>query len=170
MKKINAFIIIAILLAVSSVCMMIVAIKKSNSNDNTNNHSFDYSMSEFVPPEFDPNASSGSPNVDETLGYSEIDAQAFRFSICGKPIANSDELTIFLYNPKENTVWLKVRVYDENDKVIGETGIIKPNEYVEKVSLSEIDHEKIKYKIMAYEPETYYSAGAVSLNTSIVNE
>ena len=48
-------------------------------------------------------------------------------------------------------------------------GLIKPNEYVKYVALSrELPQgTKIKLKIMGYEPQTYRSAGAATLNTTI---
>ena len=51
---------------------------------------------------------------------------------------------------------------------MGETGLIKPGEYVKNVTLSKtLDAgEKIKLKIMGYETETYESAGSVSLNVT----
>lgn len=44
---------------------------------------------------------------------------------------------------------------------------MKPNEYLKAVTFTTAPQSgaKIKLKIMAYEPETYYSAGAVTLNT-----
>ena len=60
-------------------------------------------------------------------------------------------------------------VFDEQGNMLGETGLIKPNEYVKYVTLSKTPEvgTKIKLKIMGYEPHTYYSAGAASLNTQI---
>ncbi|MCI7345781.1 MAG: hypothetical protein SPF67_01215 [Eubacteriales bacterium] len=44
---------------------------------------------------------------------------------------------------------------------------MKPNEYIKTIEFIETPQkgEKIKLKIMAYEPDTYYSAGAVTLST-----
>ena len=60
-------------------------------------------------------------------------------------------------------------MFDEQGNMLGETGLIKPNEYVKYVTLSKTLEvgTKIKLKIMGYEPHTYYSAGAASLNTQI---
>ena len=65
--------------------------------------------------------------------------------------------------------YLDYRVLDENGEMLGETGLIKPNEYVKYVALSrELPQgTKIKLKIMGYEPQTYRSAGAATLNTTI---
>lgn len=52
---------------------------------------------------------------------------------------------------------------------MGETGLLKPGEYVKTVTLTKTlaAGENIKLKIMGYEPETYESAGSVSLNVTV---
>ena len=61
---------------------------------------------------------------------------------------------------------------DENGNTLGETGLIKPGEYVQSVELDRVPKvgTPIVLKIMAYQPDTYYSEGAVSLNTTISEE
>ena len=58
---------------------------------------------------------------------------------------------------------------DEDGEVLGETGLIRPGEYVQAVTFDAIpvSGTAISMKVMAYEPETYHSAGAVTLNTTI---
>lgn len=58
---------------------------------------------------------------------------------------------------------------DKDGKVLGETGLVKPGQYVQPLTLDTVPKqtETVKVKIMAYEPETYYSAGAASLNTKL---
>ena len=121
---------------------------------------------EFTPPPFDPAAESGTPVVPEGLGYSQLDCQAYKVSLCGKLGADG---TVFLTNPKENTVWLKLRVLDEKGNIQGETGLIRPGEYVRSVLLENVpkDGSTIALKIMAYQPDTYFSEGAATLNTKI---
>ncbi|MEG0457222.1 MAG: hypothetical protein RR549_03730 [Oscillospiraceae bacterium] len=113
----------------------------------------------FTPPPFDNNATSGAPTVPENSGYSPVKAEkAFTAYVCGK-----------ITNDKENNVWLKLRVTNENDEILTETGLLKPNEYVKtiKFATEPKDGQKIKLKIMAYEPNTYESAGTITLNTTI---
>jgi hypothetical protein len=121
---------------------------------------------EFTPPPFDPAAESGTLVVPEGLGYSELDCQAYKVSLCGKL---GEDGTVFLTNPKENTVWLKLRVLDEKGNILGETGLVRPGEYVKSVIWSSAPKSgtTVTLKIMAYEPDTYYSAGAASLNTIV---
>ena len=62
---------------------------------------------------------------------------------------------------------MKLRVLDETGTVLAETGLIRPGEYLQRVEFSQTPSpgEKLQLKIMAYEPETYFSAGSVVLNT-----
>ena len=129
-------------------------------------------MGEFTPPPFDAAAVIGSPSVPDGLGWQELDAQAYIVGICGKFIPNGNTADVWLTNPVSNTVWLKVRVLDEKGNALGETGLIKPGEYVQSVELDTVPKAgtPIVLKIMAYQPDTYYSEGAVSLNTAINEE
>ncbi len=128
----------------------------------------------FTPPPFDSSAESGTPAVPEELGWTEIyqDGMAFKFSVCGNVIASGGAADVYFTNSSEQEIWLKLRVLDEDGNIIGETGLVKPGEYVKSVSINTdiSDGSSIKLKIMAYEPETYYSAGVVTLNTQIRKE
>lgn len=140
---------------------------------------------EFTPPPFEPSAVRGTPEVPEALGYSSPykEGMGYRFSVCGNVTVNGTEATVYLTNPEENngndangvngvnTVWIKLRVTDEKGNVLGETGLIKPGEYVKNVTLTKALPEgtKIRLKIMGYEPGTYKSAGSATLNTVIGN-
>lgn len=124
----------------------------------------------FVPPAFDENAVQGTPeDVPESLGYSQLDAQAYRVSVCGAPVIEDSSAVVYLTSPEENGVWLKVRILDDSGKVLGESGLVRPGEYVRAVTLLEIPEEdtQVTLKIMAYEPDTYQSAGAAALNTTL---
>lgn len=123
----------------------------------------------FTPPPFDERARSGTPEVPESLGWAELDAQAFKASVCSvlAPVGNT--VDVYLTNPGSSTVWLKLRVLDAAGNILGETGLIKPGEYVQSVTLTTIPGAgaAITLKLMAYQPDTYYSEGAVSLSTTI---
>ena len=124
---------------------------------------------EFVPPPFDTTAQTGTPEVPEDLGWQELDAQAYKFSICGAILPKNGKADVWLTNPEESEVWLKVRVLDMDGNTLGETGLIRPGEYVRSVRLNTVPKtgDNVQLKIMAYEPDTYYSAGTVSLNTTV---
>lgn len=158
-KSFGLFLLIAA--TVLSVTAMVVSILFIGSEKKT----------EFIPPPFDSTAQSGIPEVAENLGYNELyqDGMAYRFSVCGKITIEEQGAIVYLTNSEENDVWLKVRLYNEKDELLGESGLIKPNEYVKSIPLDTVppNGAKIKLKIMGYVPESYRSAGAVILNSSI---
>ena len=126
---------------------------------------------EFVPPAFEAAAVTGTPEVPDGLGYSAPyqDGMAYRFAVCGNVLMDDRQALVYFANPAENETWTKLRIYDENGNVLGETGLIKPGEYVQYVMLNQelAPGTPIKLKIMGYEPDTYLSAGSVVLNTLI---
>ena len=86
---------------------------------------------------------------------------------------------LFGFDPKTSTVKTEVMagittfltmayILAVNPNILGETGLVRPGEYVQTVALTTIPKSgtPITLKIMAYEPDTYYSAGAASLNTT----
>lgn len=126
----------------------------------------------FFRPPFESNAIEGMPDVNEDLSWSEIyqDGMNFKVGICGSIILNEkDQADIYLYNNETNNVWLKLRILNDVGDILGETGLIKPGEYIKSVSFfEEIKNGQIvKLKIMAYQPNTYYSEGSIVLNTNI---
>lgn len=129
----------------------------------------------FVPPDFDRNAISGIPEVPGEYGWSEIyqDGMSFRVGISQKIILNADnQADVYLYNSESNDVWLKLRILDDDGEILSESGLIKSGEYVKTVTFAESVHngQKVKMKIMSYQPETYYSEGSIILNTIIQSE
>lgn len=126
---------------------------------------------EFTPPPFEESAVSGVPEVPEALGYSSPyrEGMAYRFSVCGNVTPEGSSAVVYLTNPAENEVWLKLRLLDESGRTLGETGLLRPGEYVRCVVLSSVPSAgtKITLRIMGYEPETYHSAGSVTLSTTM---
>ena len=128
----------------------------------------------FVPPDFDANALIGTPEPPEDSGYRVVcrEGMSFEVGLCGRVAVRDKSARVYLTNPEVNTLWLKIRIYDGQGTVIGESGLVKPGEYIESISLSrEVDvSERIQLKIMSYEPETYYSGGAIVMNPMLVVE
>lgn len=162
-QKKNYILPLAAVLCIVSLVLMVFALTRQDTQT---------VMGEFTPPPFDSSAVVGSPAVPDNLGWQELDAQAYKVGICGKVIPDGNTADVWLTNPVSNTVWLKVRVLDEKGNTLGETGLIKPGEYVQSVTLDTVPKtgKPIVLKIMAYQPDTYYSEGAVSLNTTISEE
>lgn len=164
----NNKLIIPILFAVCvlSLCFMIFVLCRTiPTNTNT----------EFVPPEFDVNAVEGIPDVPEEYEWSEIyqDGMSFKVGISKKIIINADsQADVYLYSNEDNNVWLKLRILDDDGKILSESGVIKSGEYVKTVTFAEAVYngQKVKLKIMSYQPETYYSEGSIILNTNIQSE
>ena len=121
----------------------------------------------FTPPPFDPAAQSGVPEVPDGLGYQTLDAGVFRVALCGEIGTDGTDAVVYLTNPADNDVWLKVRILDGNGEILGQSGLVRPGEYVKNIGLDllPVPGTPIVLKVMAYEPETYHSRGAVSVNT-----
>ncbi len=159
MKK-NAQMIVLVVLCVASVAVMILVLCYGNTG------------AAFTPPPFDPAAKSGTPQVPAGMGYQELDVGVFRVGLCGEIRPENGTADVWLTNPAENRVWLKLRVLDGAGNVLGQTGLLRPGEYVRQVALENPPGPgmPIILKVMSYEPETYHSAGALELNTVIAPE
>ena len=162
-QKNNYILPLAAVLCVLSIAVMVFALTRQEVQTE---------MGDFTPPPFDAAAVVGSPSVPDGLGWKELDAEVYKVGICGKFIPKGNTADVWLTNPESNTVWLKVRVLDDKGNTLGETGLIKPSEYVQSVELDNVPKagKPIVLKIMAYQPNTYYSEGAVTLNTTISEE
>ena len=125
----------------------------------------------FVSPPFDDNAISGEPTVSKELGYGILyqDGMSFKVGMCGNVKIVGTTADVYLTNVSENKLWLKVRFYDSDGNVVGESGLIKPGEYLKSVELNSVpkSSEKLTLKVMSYEPETYKSLGAITLTPNI---
>lgn len=154
---------LAAVLCVLSLAVMVFALTRQEVQTE---------MGEFTPPPFDTAAVICSPTVPDNLGWQELDAKVYKVGICGRLLPKGTTADVWLTNPDSNTVWLKVRVLDEKGNTLGETGLVRPGEYVQSVELDTVPKTgtPIVLKIMAYQPDTYYSEGAVSLNTTISEE
>lgn len=152
--------ILCVLTIIALVVMILVLVTARNPR-----------MGDFVPPAFESMAVQGIPDVPDELDYSSPyqDGMAYRFSVCGYMTMDSNKAVVYFTNAAENDVYLKLRVLDVNGKTLGETGLLKPGEYVKDVELNVIPSAGtgIILKIMSYEPDTYMSAGSVTLKTTI---
>ena len=156
-KKINIPLTVVAIICVISLVVMTVALWSSST---------DKGAAVFTPPSFEVNAVSGTPIPPENLGWGELDVQAYKVSICSVVTIKNGKADIWFTNPESNTVWLKLRILDQDGKVLGETGLICSGEYVQSIVFEKIpkDGATVSFKLMAYEPETYYSAGSATLN------
>lgn len=126
---------------------------------------------EFTPPPFEAAAVFGVPEVDDSLGWSELEIRSgYVIGLCGVLNAEAEgTVPVWFTSDSGNDVWLKLRLYDSKGEVLGETGILRPGEYVEELQLTTVPRgtTAVTLVVMGYEPETYYSAGSVSLSTEL---
>ena len=124
----------------------------------------------FVPPSFDENAKQITADISLVETYGVVAAaEGYQVGICGKPNYADGYLEVQFTNPVENTVWMQLCIYDENDSILVETGLIRPGTYISSVHLNRQlqDRETIRMKVLGYQPDTYYSTGEVSLETIV---
>ncbi len=126
---------------------------------------------EFIPPAFETAAVTGTPEVPEQLVYKELYQAGMHFCawVCVAPIQQDGEALVYFTNPASNDVWMKLRILGADGETVGESGLLRPGEYVESVKLTQALAEgaAIHLKIMTYEPETYFSMGSVGVNTTL---
>lgn len=147
--------IILIILAVVLVAAVLLLAGRDN----------DPVVGDFVPPAFDPAAQSGVPMVPEELGWSPMDM--LHAHVCGVLNEEDGQVAVWLYNHPDSDCWLKLRMLDKNGNILGETGLLKPGEYVQYLTLTTTPAKDttVILKLMGYEPETYYSGGSLGLET-----
>lgn len=173
-KKPDTLIIVLIGAVAVAVVFMIVSLIVMGVVKNPSNDSTVKETAEFVPPSLDNGAVQGTPDVPEERIKSYLpiykEGMTFKAHICGEVIIENGSADVYFTNPAENKLLMKLRVFDSQNNVIAETGLIKPGEYLRSVSFDDIPQngEDIIIKIMTYEPDTYYSGGAVPLKTKAI--
>ncbi len=154
-KAVNVIVTLCIIAAIVLVAMILWARFKPEEG--------------FTPPPFEEAAQSGTPIVENNTWTKVFqDGMTFSAHLTGIVTVKGDSSDVYFTNDEGNKVWLKLRVMDENDNILGETGLLKPNEYVKTVKLDTVPKpgDVVRLKIMAYEPDTYFSAGVVIMNTT----
>ncbi len=155
MKKNKVTMVLSVILLILIIIIVLLIINIKNK-------------STFKKPDFDKNAIETIPT---SLDYqSKIINVTDNYSLYiePSPTIKDNDLKINLISLETNNILIKVRVLN-NDKVVAETGLIKPGQYLKNVKLKKkinVDDEII-YVIMGYEPDTYLSAGSIKLNTRI---
>lgn len=126
---------------------------------------------EFVPPEFDIKAEKGMPDTDDkSFNRLHQDGIPYSLHICGEVAIYDNRFSdIYFTNDESNNAWLKLRIFDSEDKIVAETGIIRPGEYIKTIEFNRdmSANEKVRLKVMSYEPGTYHSLGSIVLSSSI---
>ena len=118
-------------------------------------------VGDFVPPSFDAAAVAGEPEPDRP-GYGTLQlTDEIAVSLYASPLVQDGRAQVFFASPASNTAWVRLRLLDTKGNLLGETGLIRPGEYVESVSISALPKQsEAVARILTYEPETYYSLGS----------
>ena len=127
-------------------------------------------VGEFVKPDFDSAAVSGTPQPDAALQFAWLQiGDNIRAGMCGQPTYSKEGVQLFFASDATNTAWLLVKILDEDGNELGSSGLIRPGEYVTFVQLKKpIKGEtKATIRILSYAPDTYYSLGSASANVRI---
>ena len=115
-------------------------------------------------PKEDKAAKEGIPTIEEQYEYSTLVINdGYEIGLCGKPKIEEDKINLYITNMEQNEVWLKAEILNEEEKIIGQTGIIKPNQYVQSIEIEEKIEGTVNIKIVEYEIDTYRSKGSVNL-------
>lgn len=123
---------------------------------------------EFVKPPFDKNVIKGVPEVDNFSTQVLEVKEGYKIYINPKPVLDNNSLIVNFTSLENNNILLKVRILSD-EKIIGESGVIKPGEYVKKVKISKRlnKEDEISYVIMGYDKDSYMSEGTIKLSTKV---
>ena len=119
----------------------------------------------FHQPEMDSHAVEGTPQPDSGFLYGEVPTKyAYHFSMAANLYMQPDQsVYVYFTNASENTELLRCEITDaKSEKVLYESGVIKPGTYIEKLSPTvDLDNtaRDITVKVYAYKDGSWYSAG-----------
>lgn len=155
MKKNKVIVILFVILIVliSIIILLSVSINKRNK---------------FIRPNFDKKVSVIPKEIDYESSVIEI-RKGYSIYINSVPTVKDNELAVNFVSMDENDIWIKIRILDNNKQIIGESGLVKPGEFLESVKLNRKlkSKEDIIYEIIGYEIDSYLSAGTIRLNTKV---
>ncbi len=117
-------------------------------------------------PDFETNVTAGTPSIDKKYCFSTLSVQPdYQIQMCGIPAVKDNMLYLYVTNPKSNDVWFRVEVLDSEKNVIGTSGVLKTDEYLQYIKLDKalVKGDEITVKVIGYTPNTWYSAGNVNL-------
>lgn len=124
-------------------------------------------VGDFVAPQFEQTAVVGVPtDIDPSLNFQDMKVEdKINVGMCGNLTLKDDgTVDVYFTSYSENAFWAKVKMYDADGNLLGESGLIKAGEYVKSIKLTNPPEEStaIITKVLTYEEETYYSKGSVS--------
>ena len=121
-------------------------------------------VNDFVPPAFDSAAVSGLPvGVDTSIYGTLILADGIAVSLYSAPTVTDGTAQVYFASHASNTAWVRLRLLDAQGVLLGETGLLRPGEYVESLILQTMPKSgQVTAKILTYQPDTYYSMGSAT--------
>lgn len=125
----------------------------------------------FVPPEFDPAAQIGTPAPGENTSYGTLNlTETTAVSLCANVYIENQSALVYFTSHKDNQGWMKIKLTDEAGNLLGESGLIRPGEYVRGVQLASVPKESglILAKILIYEPDSYLSLGSAGAQVMLI--
>ena len=129
-------------------------------------------VGEFVPPEFDPAAVSGTPEQPvESAAYGTLELKPDAVvSMCANVTVENDAAQVYFTSHEGNLGWMKIKLLDEEGNLLGQSGLVRPGEYVQAVTLPQVPKKTglIVAKILIYEPDTYLSLGSASVQVMLI--
>lgn len=126
----------------------------------------------FNPISMDLSEIEGEPTgIDNDCSYNVAKiSNSVSIGLCGTPILKENKILLYATSVETNDFWLRVRLLDESEtNILGETNIIEPGYYVDKIDLNNKvkEDDMIVVKFMRYEKNTYYSLGEVKFKVKI---
>lgn len=131
-------------------------------------------INDFQAPAFDPSAVSGRPNAEDIqdLPYGTLNlAEGISVSLVSTVTVGADGTAeIWFTAPADNTAWVRLRLMDDQGNILGQTGLLRPGEYVRTMTLDTVPESGgvVMAKILTYEPETYYSLGSANAQVMLL--
>lgn len=129
----------------------------------------------YSPPAFEKNVQLGVPSPPETATYQEIAAQdGYVIGMSGRISVHNSQADVYLANLEGNNVWIRMTMMDNSENILGQSGIIRPGEYLQTLPIS-LDLQQYKtaavvIQIDGYVPDTYESAGSFQIKANLVGE
>lgn len=129
---------------------------------------------EFVPPDFDPAAITGVPeNIPSEQGYCTLTLSAeVAVLLCANIHIENNAAQVYFTSKEGNVGWLKIKLIDAEGNLLGESGLLRPGEFIPSVTLTEVPSAATlaQIKILIYEPETYLSLGSAQAQVMLIPE
>lgn len=121
-------------------------------------------LSPFQTPAFDPAAISGKPEAAYPDMYGTLTLNDdVTVALYSAPIVTDGTALVCFTADAGNTAWVRLRLQDTDGKILGQSDLLRPGEYVARVKLTtQPDRPEAIAKILTYEPDTYYSLGTAT--------